>query len=267
MPTTSPSRLQAPERDDEDGQQLSQPMLTIMTALKQLDLPDLLLLQGLTEQMSRARIDRYAAGRVGSARAAEIHALFADIEERPERPATPVGDALTMPRSQPPFGSRDDLAALVTSAAMGAAIERGHADLNALLATDEFISLSEAAKRCGVSEQTVRTRVKAGKLFGVSGPGGSRSKYPVWQFSEAWTDGVLATLLAAMPAKSGLDLYRFFVTPSARLRGGAPASPLDYLGVPRSGAANKDGRALDDARVQSVLTLARAFAAEGAAEP
>ncbi len=178
--------------------------------------------------------------------------------------------------SMPEFAARRAKRSLLREPATRHAITQGRSSLQALLASDEFVTLSEAAQICAVTVQAIRHRVLAGKLFGLAGPGGVRLRYPVWQFSHRWPAGAMEQLLAAMSTRSALEKYRFFTTPNPRLsagdgrgssrqeKGSGPMSPLDLLGISRTPAGIDDDHAalVDPRALAAVLDLARVYGAE-----
>ncbi|MDB5780858.1 hypothetical protein [Caballeronia mineralivorans] len=244
-------------------------VLRIASELQGLDYAGLLLVQGLVEQMAQTTLRRFAHSHANAGELSpEVEALLAPLVGNTD---AADGRELAKPREKRAFSVRERHGELAAEPAIVAASARGHADLNAILNSAEFVTLSQAAQACGTSEQTIRVRVRERRLFSVTGPGGTRSKYPVWQFSPAWGQGVLEALLRAMPQKSGLEVYRFFTTPNPHLvqpdstatRDPGP-TPLDLLGIARDGSGRAAPRPLTDTAVQTVLALAQAFAAEGA---
>jgi hypothetical protein len=259
-----------PDPHQDERTRLSPKIMRIASELKGLDLAGLLIVQGLVGQMTQTTVRHFAESQATASNPtpeAQAEAILAGV----------IGSAgacldlsLATPRAKRAFSVRQHLEPLTREPAMSEAFARGHADLTSLLSSDEFVTLSKAALICGTSEQTVRTRVKDRKLFGVAGPGSVRSKYPIWQFSSSWGDGVLEALLKAMPAASGLEVHRFFTTPNPRLaevnreltRDARPASPLELLGISRDGSSQTVPKAVDAPAVQMLCALARAFAGE-----
>ncbi|SOE48532.1 hypothetical protein SAMN05414139_00237 [Burkholderia sp. D7] len=264
------SLLQADPSQDERTR-LSPKVLRIASELQGLDLAGLLVVQGLVGQMTQTTVRHFADLRATTPDLApEGEAILAGVIEGA---GARLDLSLATPRAERAFSVRQHRDTLTREPAMVEALTRGLTDLNALLNSDEFVTLSEAAQICGTSEQTVRTRVKDRKLFSVAGPGSVRSKYPVWQFSSSWGEGVLEALLKAMPAVSGLEVHRFFTTPNPRLaevsrkemQDTRPPSPLELLDITRDGSGRTAPKALDAPVVQALCVLARAFAAEGTA--
>jgi hypothetical protein len=250
-----------------DFSPLSPKVVRITTELEGLDYAGLLVVQGLVDELARAALRRFARSlETGGNGEPELDAFLAKVARNT---AKEMERDLATPRIAAPFEVRDSRDLLTNEPPISSALTRGHADLNGILNSGEFVTLSQAAKVCGTSEQTIRTRVKDRKLFGVAGPGGVRSKYPIWQFSRAWGQGVLEKLLKAMPGKSGLETYQFFTAPNLQLaktgagkKKGALPSPLDLLAIKRDGSAQSSAKPLGDPVVQRILRFAEAFAAE-----
>lgn len=246
---------------------LSPKVVRIATELEGLDYAGLLVVHGLVEELARATLRRFAQSlATGGNGEPELDAFLAQVARNTAKEM--AGD-LAAPRAAKPFETRNPRASLTKETSIADALSRGHQDLNAILNSGEFVTLSQAAKVCGTSEQTIRTRVKGRKLFSVTGPGGLRSKYPIWQFSPSWGPGVMEELLKAMPAKSGLEVYQFFTSPNPRLakagarrKTGVLLSPLDVLSISRDGSGRSAAKPSSDPAVKKIYLLAEAFASE-----
>jgi hypothetical protein len=211
----------------------SSKVVRIATELQGLDYAGLLVVHGLVEELARAAIRRFAKSlATGGNGEPELDAFLAQVARNAVKEM--AGD-LAIPPAGRPFDVRDTRDSLTKEPALSEALSRGHEDLNAILNSGEFVTLSQAAKVCGTSEQTIRTRIKERKLFSVTGPGGMRSKYPVWQFSSSWGKGVMEALIKTMAAKSGLEIYQFFTTPNPRLTKSGASEKKESRSVHLSG--------------------------------
>ena len=114
---------------------------------------------------------------------------------------------------------RQGISAAIDSPAVVAATDEE--DVAAMLDANDF------AARAGTSDQTVRNREKAGKLFCVLGPMRSRGRlYPAFQLWPSVRDRPLERILQELGDLDSVSKYQFFTTPVDHLAG---MSPLDVL--------------------------------------
>ena len=111
-----------------------------------------------------------------------------------------------------------------------------------ILASDDMLTLAQAAQALGLTAPAVNDRFRAGRLIALEA-GARGRRYPAWQFEDEVAGRPLEAVLDALKGLNPWTVYRFFTSPDSTLEG---ETPLDIL---RRG------------EVEAVVEAAKVFAA------
>jgi hypothetical protein len=94
-----------------------------------------------------------------------------------------------------------------------------------ILASDDMLTLAQAAQALGLTAPAVNDRFRAGRLIALEA-GARGRRYPAWQFEDEIAGRPLEAVLEALKGLSPWAVYRFFTTADSALE---DETPLDAL--------------------------------------
>jgi hypothetical protein len=94
-----------------------------------------------------------------------------------------------------------------------------------ILASDDMLSLAQAAQVLGLTAPAVNDRFRARRLIALEA-GARRRRYPAWQFEDDVAGRPLEMVLEALKGLNPWTVYRFFTSPDSTLES---ETPLDVL--------------------------------------